>query len=501
MRIAYKLNIALSTTGFILFGAYAFYLEVNEEHGLRKVAEREVPMLGRAILANVENAVRENEIEDVRETIEGMERAAAPVEIIVYGKDGQVLAESPLNRANTLFEKRLSAKAARANDSVLEFDFTSSPWRSAVAFPLHEENDVTQLGTLVVARSLSDIQADLRDTKVAITVDVLLFVIVSSFLGWAMGRTYIGDPLNNLVNAMRQVRVGDLHSFVVAKRQDEIGEVASEFNIMVSELSKARETLEKEHTDRLHLELALRQADKLVTIGQLAATLAHEIGSPLQVITGRARALLERDYDRERIQRHAEVIAVQGERIAAIVEQLLGYARRRPPETVQTDLGKLVQSVVELFALEARQAQVAVGVSVEPDLPSVVCDQSSIQQLTFNLLHNALASTSTGGRIEVLIGSGSYALAEGGASLPSVFMEVSDNGCGIPEKNLPRIFDPFFTTRADAKGTGLGLAVVKNVVDEHRGKIKVTSAVGKGSKFRVDLPIRDGLPNNAHWIT
>jgi signal transduction histidine kinase len=300
---------------------------------------------------------------------------------------------------------------------------------------------------------------------------------------------------------MRQVRVGDLRSFVIAERRDEIGEVASEFNLMVSELSKARETLEKEHANRLHLELALRQADKLVTIGQLAATLAHEIGSPLQVITGRARALLERAYDRERIQRHAEVIAVQGERIAAIVEQLLGYARRCPPETAQTDLGKLVQSVVDLVDLEARQAQVTIGLSVAPDLPAIVCDPSSIQQVTFNLLHNALAATGTGGHIEVSVGRDSYVLGERGAAIPSVFLEVSDNGRGIPEENLSRIFEPFFTTRADDRGTGLGLAVVKSVVDEHGGRINVKSLVGQGSKFRVDLPISDGLPDREEQPT
>lgn len=488
MKIVTKLNIALTATGFILFGTYAIYLEFNEEYGLHKLAEREIPLLGLAIHGIVENAVRENEISDIWEMLSRMDQVAPTVDIVVYRKDGRLLAESPGSLAKKSFEKMLAEKAASTHKSAIKLITTTDTWRGAVAFPL-EDNDGSPLGAVVIARPLSEMQMDMSAKRMAIAVDVLLFVVLSSFLGWMLGRKYIGEPLNGLIVAMRQVRLGDLRSFLNIGSRDEVGKVASEFNIMVSELYKAREKFKKEHFERLHIESALLQADKLATIGQLAASLAHEIGSPLQVLIGRARSILERDYDRQRINHHTEVIIAQGERIVGIVEQLLGYARQRQPENTETDLGKLVRSVVDFLDIEAQKAQVTMTVSIDFNLPLIVCNPSNIQQMTLNLLRNALASTSSGGQIAVRVGTATYNDAEADSEMPSIFLEISDTGYGIPEENLPHIFEPFFTTRADDKGTGLGLAVVKRVVDSHGGRIKVTSVVDAGTTFRIDLPL------------
>ena len=248
-------------------------------------------------------------------------------------------------------------------------------------------------------------------------------------------------------------------------------------------------SIAREVESRTTLERGLQQVDKLVTVGQISAGLAHEIGSPLQIMNGRARALLARDHSAEETRKHARVFAEQTDRITRIVDQLLQFARRRPARFTENNLVGPVRAVLDLIEPTARRRDVTIELQCAPEVPPVVSDVDQIQQIVLNLSKNALEASHPGGRITIRIGPSSLRTNGGSRLAPAARLEVEDDGIGMTTEVLGKLFDPFFTTRSAEGGTGLGLAVVKAIVSEHGGGISATSTPGRGSRITVDLPL------------
>jgi len=237
-------------------------------------------------------------------------------------------------------------------------------------------------------------------------------------------------------------------------------------------------------SERKRLEIQLRQAERLAELGTLASGMAHEIGTPMNVILGRAEYLLQRAAD-EGMKKGLATIITQVERITKVMNQLLAFARRRTPERRAVDLAKIVDDTLEMFQERIAQSHITVAKTIESSLPPVLADQDQLIQVLINLVMNSLHAMPEGGRL--------------GLSLARedryVRLEVADTGHGMPEEILAKIFDPFFTTKDFGKGTGLGLTVVKGIIEEHGGTIALESAVEKGTTFTIRLPI--GPPQTA----
>jgi signal transduction histidine kinase len=338
------------------------------------------------------------------------------------------------------------------------------------------------VGLLVVARPLDEYNRDLADTRNKLVATAALLLLVTVAVGVAIGYTSVTRPLFALIEAMRLAHRGDSTTRVVAAHDDEVGLVAREFNAMMDDLNQVRKSLIEEGERRVRMEASLRQLDRLVTIGELAAGLAHEIGSPLQVLNGRARLLESRPDDAAEVKRHAGILVEQTERVSRIVERMLRFGRRVPPRLAPCNLVTLVRATLDLVETDAKKR--GVSVAFHADDPQVVTlgDEDQLQQVSLNLVLNALDATPPDGRIEVRV-----ELAE-----DTVALVVSDTGRGIADEALPHIFDAFFTTRAEAGGTGLGLAVVKTIVNEHHGRVTARSERGAGTTFRVELPRHHG---------
>jgi signal transduction histidine kinase len=312
---------------------------------------------------------------------------------------------------------------------------------------------------------------------------VVAFVAVTMISGILLGAAYITRPLAALVDGIAHIRDGDFKSRVPLSRHDEIGALVDEFNAMVGTLGQARQQIEQETEARLRLERGLQGIDKVITIGQLSAGLAHEIGSPLQVLSGRAAALLSRSPDPE-TRRQAEILVEQTARITRIVEQLLSFGRRRPAVIAPCDLARPVKAVLELLDGEARRRGVALETRFDATAHLIDADDDQLQQIVLNLVKNALAATPAGGRITVRVET------ERDPDGPprAVRLIVRDTGPGIPPEMAANLFEPFFTTRASEGGTGLGLSVVRAIVTEHGGTITATS--DHGAEFIVSFPPR-----------
>jgi two-component system NtrC family sensor kinase len=234
----------------------------------------------------------------------------------------------------------------------------------------------------------------------------------------------------------------------------------------------------------------LRHAERLTTVGRLASALAHEVGTPLNVVAGHAQMIARGRVPDGETTESAKVIVAQCERMTRIVRHILDYARRRPPKTLTADLRDVARGTVELLAPMARSRGVEVTGNLEICAVAQV-DASQIQQALINLIMNAVQASQEGGSVEVTL-SRTTTRPHGDPTAPEnpyYVLSVTDHGSGIDQEILGRLFEPFFTTKASGEGTGLGLSIAHDIVHEHGGWISVDSTVGQGSRFDLYLPV------------
>jgi PAS domain S-box-containing protein len=239
---------------------------------------------------------------------------------------------------------------------------------------------------------------------------------------------------------------------------------------------------------RKKLEEQLRQTERLAELGTLASGMAHEIGTPMNVILGRAEFLQRKTKDPETAKGLLTIVD-QVERITRIMNQLLTFARRRPIERRPTNLNKVVEDTLELVWERFKRHRIELKTNLAPALPLVHADPDQIGQVILNLAINALHAIGDEGTLRVGTSVAAVLDGSGGPSTDMVEFSVTDSGHGIAPQDLNKIFNPFFTTKEVGKGTGLGLTVVHGIVQEHDGRIKVESEIQKGTTFRILLPI------------
>ncbi len=231
-------------------------------------------------------------------------------------------------------------------------------------------------------------------------------------------------------------------------------------------------------TERVNLEDQLVQAEKLSSIGLLAAGVAHEVNTPLAVITSQVQMLARQMTPDDPRSRMLERIVKQAFRASEIVNNLLKFSRVSGSEYSELDLNKVVRETLSLLEPVLRASKISVNPQLTSALPPVYGNFGKLQQVFVNLIMNARDAMPRGGELSIVTESENS----------SVHAEVSDNGIGIPPDHLNKIFDPFFTTKSTSRGTGLGLAVTYGIIREHSGRIRVESAVGRGTSFRLEFP-------------
>ena len=228
----------------------------------------------------------------------------------------------------------------------------------------------------------------------------------------------------------------------------------------------------------------LLQAEKMAALGQTISGVAHELNNPLATILSWAERLSERPELDDKTKRGLDVILSESERAARIVRNLLTFARKRQTTRAMVDLNQVVRETLALRAYEQRVTNIEVVEALATGLPEVFADGHQIKQVLLNLLINAeQACITANGRGTIVVRTSH----DGDRS--SAVLEVNDNGPGVPEDAQGRIFDPFFTTKEVGKGTGLGLTVAYAIVQEHSGRIWLTSKTGEGASFFVELPV------------
>jgi len=268
-------------------------------------------------------------------------------------------------------------------------------------------------------------------------------VFCIGIVSW-VGVRMIGSPLKKLVRQTQKIGDGDYESTEEIQTNDEFGQLSTALNAMAKKISGQQELLASEAAANLETLEQLRHADRLKTVGRLAAGIAHEIGTPLNVVSGRAGLIRSGKLSQQELEESADAIQFESNRIAGIVQQLMDFARHNPPKRTATDLRVVVERTIELLRTLASKNNHSIEFTSVGDPPfTAFIDESQIQQVLTNLIVNATQAMSDG---------------------------------------------PFFTTKEIGQGTGLGLSIAHGIVEEHAGTIEFESQLGVGTTFRLLLP-------------
>ncbi len=317
-----------------------------------------------------------------------------------------------------------------------------------------------------IAEELSENERRAVDSALVLTGLGLLLAVGAAL--WMLRTLW---PLRVLRERTRQIAGGDYAHRTGVRSRDEIGDLAREFDAMAHAIE------EREHK--------LIRSERLATVGRMAAHITHEIRNPLASVGLYVELLVDEVGDNAEAHRLLESIGNEVDRLSEITETYLRFVRLPKPKLEREDLGAIAASVMEFARGELALAGVKLEMEITPDLPDVAADESQIRQALLNLVRNAKEAMPDGGRLRVGLG-----LDAGGAGARWLRLTIADSGPGIAAENLSKIFDPFFSTKE--KGTGLGLALVQQIVSEHGGRIEVEVPPAGGTQFAILLPALRG---------
>jgi len=352
--------------------------------------------------------------------------------------------------------------------------FVVNNWYISAYEPIKDINGKT-IGVLYVG-ILEEKFIDLRKKTIAIFLGItlagmLMALIVSGFL--ANG---VLQPIKGLVIASKQWAKGNLTYRVKATRKDEIAELSETFNLMASSL-KERDDRLKEYTSQ-----QIMKSERLATLGQLAAGIAHEINNPLGAILMYSHLVLENLEINDPLRKNLEKTIGEASRCRDIVKGLLDFARQTEPNIEKADVNEIIERTLALVENQALFQNVKITKTICTSLPKVFIDVGQIQQVFTNIVFNAAEAMEGKGELTV-----TTKMARDGDEF--MVIEFTDTGCGIPPQNLDKVFDPFFTTKEVGRGTGLGLSISHGIISRLGGSIEVKSERNKGATFIIKLPI------------
>jgi signal transduction histidine kinase len=363
-----------------------------------------------------------------------------------------------------------------------------------VAVPLERQH--RRHGAVVVAVGMDALLRVQRQSRQAALLFAAVAVVLIALALDLVARRFVHRPLGAVLETMSRAASGDLAARAPRARKDEIGAVAFGLNAMLERTAGFNETLRAE-VERATAELRtanreltetaqrlfaarreLAQGQRLALAGQMAASVAHQVGTPLNVISGYVQLLRARQDDGSPDAERLRTVQEQIARVTRIVQSMLDSTRRPPLELVPLAPGRLVEGLAELVRPSLAGHGIELALEVAPGLPEVGADRVQLEQALLNLVTNAVDAMPGGGRLLLA------ARADGGC----VALSVTDTGEGIPPEELQRVFEPLYTTKPPGKGTGLGLPILREVVEAHGGTVRLESPPGGGTTAVVRLP-------------
>ncbi len=346
----------------------------------------------------------------------------------------------------------------------------------------------TPVGAITLTESLAPMRAYLRSTLMRLGVLTILLFAGGLLMARLLSHRLIGRRLDRLVRFAAETGSGKLGRRVDVGGRDEITRLGSSLSAMSETLDQARCEGERLNRERLTMLQHLRHADRLSSLGRLAGSVAHELGTPLNVVMGHANRISEGTQTPAETKESAATIYRQVKKMESTIRDILGFARQTPGEEERIDLNQIVDSVSGLMSPLARRR----GVELEVDrrlASALVWGRAlPLEQALSNLLSNAIDASPDGGRVELSIAKEERVPRGGGRVRAVIVICVRDRGEGVAEADIARLFEAFYTSKAAGQGTGLGLWLAQEIIRDHGGSIEVENLREGGACFTMVLP-------------
>jgi two-component system, NtrC family, sensor kinase len=363
--------------------------------------------------------------------------------------------------------------------------------------------DINVLGVLDVSLDLDKVDREIREAQLRNSAMILVNVLLISLFVYIFTKRFVDAPIQKLIEGTRSVSKMKLDEPIHIDSSEELGELAESFNMMRERLKEAIHELNiftqhleekvKKRTKQLEeAHMKLLAIDRLASLGQLAASVAHEINNPLYSILNLSKVMQRMIKDDgvppdrlAEFKRYLSQVSSETARVGNIVTDLLAFSRRSRVKKSEADINEIVSTTISLLDHKLSLMNIELGLELKPDLPHFYCDSSQVQQVVINLVINA-AEAMHHREIRKIIIKTDYESKQN-----YIILTVEDTGEGMSPDLVNKIFEPFFTTKTEGKGIGLGLAVVYGIVQSHRGDIDVQSTPGEGTTFKLFFPIKD----------
>jgi signal transduction histidine kinase len=377
--------------------------------------------------------------------------------------------------------------ATDATDAASKVPTGSDFHQIVVRLPLRRADSLH--GVLELSRDVPDEALLMRKALATELLFAVGLAASGSLLAVVLGGALIGRPLQRVVQQARRIGAGDFSARLRETRSDEIGELKRELNVMCDALEASRKRLEDEQAARVQTMEQLRHLDRLRTVGTFASGLAHELGTPLNVLLLRGQALASGSVAAGDLPATGTMMVGQVQKMSQIVRQLLDFARKKPRERSRVALEDVAEGAKRLLDAIARKHGATIELEIE-DRQEVQGDASQLEQALTNLIVNGIHAMTSGGTLRLRV----WYLADAkvpnsGRCASMMVVSVKDEGTGLDEETLKKIFEPFFTTKSADQGTGLGLSVAREIVEDHGGWIDAESSPGQGSTFSMYIPV------------
>ncbi|MDZ7642026.1 MAG: ATP-binding protein [Desulfurivibrio sp.] len=475
------------TLALFLFAPLLLLLTLVTWYSLQGVSQRveqqmqkDIELIARAVSGPLEHALERDRQGSLNRTLASAFRFSEVYGVYVYDREGRLVAAS--GPAEPEVQRRELVELAAEGDRQGDYGEAGGKQVYSYFVPLSDSVGRT-LGLLQLTRDGSQFRDDIR--KVRRQALILLALLSGTLLAVVLYAHHriIGSSLGKLVQSMARISGGEHQHRVVPRGPSEIRQLAEGMNAMLDSIAEHEKNLARQREEKHQLENRLRQAEKMAAIGGLAAGVAHELGTPLSLVAGKAQRLLRREQDPENAAAFKEIREAV-DRMSHIVQQLLDFGRNNQLHYREIDAARAVDEVVAQLAGKAAALGVELEVTGNRPAPRLKVDPVRLEQALHNLLDNALQAASGDNRPQ----PGRVRLGWFDER-HQVGFTVEDNGPGISPELKDRLFEPFFTTKEVGKGTGLGLAVTHSVVSDHQGRLEVgTSREFGGALFVITLP-------------
>jgi signal transduction histidine kinase len=410
------------------------------------------------------------------ETIAREAKALPDVEYVyIYDAKGRIVGDFHEDRRLlfSTFTDELGQRIIKSNETIVEIN--SREGILDISKPVNLARE--KLGGIRLGLNLNRLFDEMHAVTIKAVVISMAIFLVGLLVIFIITSRFL-KPIETLTLAANRIEEGDLQYRVNIVRDDEVGTLAAGFDRMADRLMQRERELKQS-------QITLRRADRLSSLGLLTAGLAHEIRNPLVAIRTFTQLLPER-YDDPEFRNGFQGLALKEvDRICGLINDLLSFARPSKPNVAPENISDVVENIARILETQAKEKNAEITREFDLSLPKVWIDKEQMKQVFMNLILNAIQAMNDGGSIVI----STRISARSNAELIKEYVQVGirDTGVGIPEENLEHIFDPFFTSKDE--GSGLGLAVSHQIVQEHGGFLTVESTVGKGTVFFVHVPV------------